>query len=308
MRCAVVDLGSNTFHTLVAEVDRFGILHVMHDEKLAVRIGDDAFGAGRIPDPAFAHGLAAAANLVERALAHRPEQLRVLATGVFRDAANGPAFVEALAHRHAGDGATVALLDGRTEAELTWLGVSAELAGAHGRLAIVDVGGGSLECMAGTEVVEVAHSFPLGVLRLRGRTRGAIRKVVASAIGVAVAEMRARPLGVVAVSSGTARALLRVGRGLGLISPLQRHVGYSTFDELARVLAPLPPDRLAAIGVDPTRHDTIATGAMIVATALERLGRPLVYVARAALREGALIELARRYSSRGLESSSYQLS
>jgi len=305
MRCAVIDLGSNTFHTLVAEVDRFGLLQVIHDEKLAVRIGEDAFVAGRIPDTAFARGLAAASGLVERATAQAPEQLRVLATGIFRDAANGRAFVDALAQRHA---AAIELLDGRAEAELTWLGVSAELAGAHGRLAIVDVGGGSLECVAGTDTVDVAHSFPLGVLRLRGQSRAAIREVIASAIAPAIAQIRSRPPETIAISSGTGRALLRVARGLGLVGPLHRHVGYRTFDELARVLAPLSPAALEAMGVEPARHDTIATGAMIFATALERLGRPVVYVARSALREGALVELARRYWSRGLESSSYQLS
>jgi exopolyphosphatase/pppGpp-phosphohydrolase len=41
MRGAVIDLGSNTFHTLVAEVDRFGIVQVVHDEKVAVRLGED---------------------------------------------------------------------------------------------------------------------------------------------------------------------------------------------------------------------------------------------------------------------------
>lgn len=293
MRGAVVDLGSNTFHTLVAEVDRFGIVQVVHDEKVAVRLGEDAFATGRIPDATVTRALAAASVLIDNARAHAPDALRVVATGVFREAVNGRALLADIEERH---DLEVELVDGPSEAALTWLGVSAELAGAHGRLAIVDVGGGSLECVAGTRAPELAHSFPLGVLRLRTHGRDAIRATIARTLAPAIAALRAEPLEVVAISSGTARALLRLCRSLGLIGEVQRHVSGRTFDELARVLAPLPAAALEVLGVEPARRDTIATGACIFAAALELLGRPVVYVARAALREGALIDAARTRS------------
>jgi exopolyphosphatase / guanosine-5'-triphosphate,3'-diphosphate pyrophosphatase len=294
MRAAAIDLGSNTFHTLVAEVEPSGITAVVHDEKLPLRLGDTAFTHGRISPPAIVRGLSALEPLLARARAHVPDQLRILATGVFRDAANGRAFITEAMRRHAIE---VELLDGRTEATLTWLGVSAELAGGHGRLVIVDVGGGSLECVSGTAFtsIELAHSAPLGVLRLRGLDRPALHARVATTLGPIMADIRAHPLDVVAISSGTARALLRLARALGLAGALQRHLAWHTIDDLAELLAPLPAPSLGELGVEPARADTIAIGAMLLAAALDLLGRPIVYVARHALREGALVDVARRH-------------
>ena len=60
------------------------------------------------------------------------------------------------------------------------------------------------------------------------------------------------------------------------------------------MLVPMRPDALVELGIDLARLDTIATGAIVLDTTLEMLGKPVAYVARSALREGALIDLARR--------------
>jgi exopolyphosphatase/guanosine-5'-triphosphate,3'-diphosphate pyrophosphatase len=286
MRAAVLDLGSNTFHALVADVDEHGIRNALVERKLAVRIGEHAFASGRIPDEACARGASAVGELLARTGRHA----RVVATGVFREAANGRTLLAEIEARH---GISIELLDGDDEARLTWLGVSAELAGSHGRLAVLDLGGGSLECVAGTSGVEVATSLALGVLRLRDQRPEAIRALVAVRAREAIKDLRARRPETVALASGTARALIRLARKLGLVRATQRHVARRTFGELARTLAPLSPKAIAALGVEQARCDTIAAGAVVIDTALDLLNRPVVYVARAALREGALIELAR---------------
>jgi exopolyphosphatase/guanosine-5'-triphosphate,3'-diphosphate pyrophosphatase len=287
MRGAVLDLGSNTFHALVADVDEVGIRNAIVERKVAVRIGEHAFADGNIPDDACARGHAAFTELLARTGRHA----RVLATGVFREAANGRALLDEMTARH---GVAIELLDGDDEARMTWLGVSSELAGSHGRLAVLDLGGGSLECVAGTTGAEIARSLPLGVLRLREQRPDAVRALVAETAVPALDELREQRPETVALASGTARALIRLGRKLGFVRATQRHVGRRTFGDLARVLAPLSPKAIAGFGVDPARCDTIAAGAIVLDTALELLGRPVVYVARSALREGALIEMARR--------------
>jgi exopolyphosphatase/pppGpp-phosphohydrolase len=74
-------------------------------------------------------------------------------------------------------------------------------------------------------------------------------------------------------------------------------VSTRTFTELARRLGPLPPAAIELLGVSRSRSDTIAAGAAVIATVLEQLGGPVVYVARSALREGALIDYARKHRS-----------
>jgi exopolyphosphatase/pppGpp-phosphohydrolase len=121
-----------------------------------------------------------------------------------------------------------------------------------------------------------------------------VRETVLRATREPIAELQAYGIDTLAISSGTARALLKVGRRLGLISAHQRHLGRSTFSQLAATLAGLDSDALAELGVVASRHDSIAIGAAIFDVLLGQLGCPVVYVARAALREGVLVDLARR--------------
>lgn len=84
MRIDVLDLGSNTFHLLQAEVAGTHVEPVC-DRKLWVRLGEDAFELGRIPDEACARALDAVAALLAPLGGVRPV---AVATGVFREAAN----------------------------------------------------------------------------------------------------------------------------------------------------------------------------------------------------------------------------
>ena len=289
MRGAVVDLGSCTFHALVADVDELGVRRAVFDRKIVARIGEHA--AQRIPDDAFTRGIDHVGDLIARTRPRAPDRFRAIATGVFRDADNGAYFIRAASERH---GVAIEILDGHEEARLTWLAASAELAGSHGLLAVIDLGGGSLELAAGETDVEHVHSLPLGALRLRALAPADIRRAITEAAEPALAELRARAADTIVLTSGTARALLALARRLGAAGELQRHLSTRTFSSLARRLGPLTPDAIEVLGVSRSRSDTIAAGAIALATVLEELGGPVVYVARSSLREGALIDLARR--------------
>lgn len=288
MRSAVIDLGSHSFHLLVADVDEHGVRRVVHDHTIVTRLGERAFTDGAIPLDAWQRGLAAFDELAARASALAPT-CRTLATSVFRDTANGPAWLAEAAARTA---MPIAAIHSDEEARLTWRAASTELAGSHGRLAVVDLGGGSLEVATGTASVENTVSAPLGVLRLRGRTPEAIRGAVLAELAGPLRVLRGERPDTVALTSGTARALLRLGRRLRLVAGRQRHMWWGTLAELAHTLATMSPAQLSKHGVDDARLDTIAVGAQVLHLALEPLRRPVVYVARTALREGALIELA----------------
>src|SRR5512146_2013492 len=112
MRATVVDLGSNTFHVLVADVDELGIRNVVFDEKVAVRLGERAFAEGAIPADAYARGLAAVDRLAGQLGGDLRGACRVLATSVFRGAANGHRFLADASDRL---GVDAELIDGGTE-------------------------------------------------------------------------------------------------------------------------------------------------------------------------------------------------
>jgi exopolyphosphatase/guanosine-5'-triphosphate,3'-diphosphate pyrophosphatase len=256
MRAAVIDVGTFTFHAVVADVDEYGIRRVLFDHNTHER------------------SQAALASLVEKARSRGPADLRVIAT--------------------CDDIAGVERIAGEEQARLSWLGISTELAGSHGELAVIDLGGGSLDLAVGRDGAELATSLPLGALGFRGCTPAEVRARVMSLATPAAAIMRGRKPDTIAITSGTARALVRLGRRLGLISDLQRHVGSRTFVELARRIGPLDANAMATLGVRGTRRETLGAGAIALATMLELLGRPVVYVATSAMREGALVEIARK--------------
>jgi exopolyphosphatase/guanosine-5'-triphosphate,3'-diphosphate pyrophosphatase len=223
---------------------------------------------------------------------------RALATSVFRSSSNGAEFLAEASRRL---GVDIELIDGRTEAHFTWLGVSAELAGSHGRLAVLDLGGGSLECVWGDGKVEGAHTLPLGVLRTRHLDHDAVRELVSDLAAHSIDELLRYSPDTVVLSSGTARALLRLARRAGLVVGEQRHLWRRTVSELVQTLARMDADALRSFGVDASRLDTIGVGAVTFDALLEPLARPVVYMARSATREGALIDLARRYANRGAD-------
>lgn len=268
MRGGIIDLGSYTFHTLVADADAYGIRRTVFENKTFARTATELDA------------------LVGKTLDKRPTDLRVIAT-------TDDAFVDDVCARH---GLEVERIPNEERAALAWLGISSELSGSHGELAVVDLGGGSLELATGYEGIDFAASMPLGVLALRGLSPAEVRRQV-FLHATPLATIRAASFDTIALASGTVRALVKLGRRLGLVSDLQRHVGTRTFAELARRLSPLDGAALATLGVAASRRATIASGAVAVATILELLGSPVVYVATAAMREGALVELARRRRS-----------
>lgn len=289
MRSAVVDLGSCTFHALVADVDRVGVRRRLLDRKVNARIGD-ALQHGAIIPSEYRNALDRGSKLIDKARSRGVDTCRVVATGAFREATNGRELLTELGERCAVE---IELVSGQEEARLTWVGVSSELVGSHGRLAIVDLGGASLEVAVGTSDVDLATSSPLGALRLRGLTPATIRERVKAVLGPTIGDVRASAPETLAMTSGTARALLRLGRRLGLLSELQRYVGVRAFMDLARRIAPLPRETLEVLGVSASRSDTIAGGAVALATVLELIGKPVVYIAESALREGVLVTGAR---------------
>jgi hypothetical protein len=85
----------------------------------------------------------------------------------------------------------------------------------------------------------------------------------------------------------------RLGRALLGIGPTERKISGGVLAELARRLVALSPDAVAGLELDPARRDTIGTGAIVFDTIVRQLGSPQIYFAKAALREGALLSLAR---------------
>ncbi len=291
MRIDVLDLGSNTFHVLTADVVGHALMPLF-DASVPARLGESAFADGVISPAAFARGLEAIETLLARIDGRKPV---TVATGVFREVSNAADFLDEVKRRF---DLHVTVISGVEEARLTFRAVRAESADPDGRLAVFDLGGGSLECMLGERgVLSSASSLPLGALRLGRAFPGPdqaarVRAAVIATAHESLLAIAAREPSEVVLSSGTARALLAVARRQGHAEQARGWLPSRIVAELARTLAIATPAELAALGVGPARLDTIAAGAAVFATILEVIDVPCIRIASAALREGLALDVA----------------
>jgi exopolyphosphatase/guanosine-5'-triphosphate,3'-diphosphate pyrophosphatase len=225
MRVAALDLGSNSFHVLIADVDQAGRLVVVERAKRMPRIGEGIFRTGSISSASRKSAFRALAELLPVVERHRPDVMQTVATAAVRDARNGPAFVAEVRARF---GLDVRVISGDEEARLAYAGARALLGGELGHATLFDLGGGSLEAIIGDgrRIVRTA-SAPLGVLRSvveqplsdppTPRELRALEQWTRDAVGAFLAKLGGVTLGRVILCAGTARAVRSVAQALGYV-------------------------------------------------------------------------------------------
>jgi len=287
MPLGVIDVGSNTVRLLVTRRGR----EVVSAREM-LRLGASVEHHGRITEDKLAETGAVVARLAAEARAAGAESLEILITSPGRQAENGDELLDTLARA---GGCDARILTARDEGLLAFKGALAAGSPAYRRrVAVVDVGGGSAQIVVGSRRSgpEWVKSIDIGSQRLTSRLlsddppgRAAVaagRAEVARYVEQLVPPQPALALAV----GGSARALKRLAG--------TSRLGAEEFEELLELLAVTPIDVLVREhGADRDRVRTMAAGAVILA-ALERLVGVPLRVARAGLREGALLELGAR--------------
>lgn len=142
---AAIDLGSNSFHMIVARLDddRLTIIDRMRER---VRLGAGLDEKGRIIPEAQARALQCVERFGQRVRELQVGRVRAVGTNALRRAKNGKQFLnkagKALGH-------PIEIIAGREEARLIYLGVIQSLSLDTQRRLVVDIGGGSTECIVG---------------------------------------------------------------------------------------------------------------------------------------------------------------
>ena len=160
----VLDIGSNTGHLLVVDAHGGAAPLPAYSYKEPLRLAEHVDESGAVS----AAGIAALAEFCQQALVVAEdkgcEEILGFATSAVRDSVNSDAVLE---HVRSVTGIDLEVLPGENEARLTFLAVRRWFGWSAGRLAVFDIGGGSLEIAAGRdESPDVAWSLPLGAARL----------------------------------------------------------------------------------------------------------------------------------------------
>lgn len=167
MRIAVFDLGTNTFNILVADIFSNDTYHIIHKDKLSVKLGEGFAEENKIAEAPFNRGVAAISEYVNRCSDMNVEQIYAVATSAVRSAVNGKEFVQAIKDQ---TGVEVHVVSGQKEAELIFHGVQLAMDFPKENTMIMDIGGGSTEfIIVDGEKVLWKHSYDLGIARLLAR-------------------------------------------------------------------------------------------------------------------------------------------
>jgi exopolyphosphatase/guanosine-5'-triphosphate,3'-diphosphate pyrophosphatase len=163
-RLALIDMGTNTFHLLVTEVDEQGTLHALYKTKVPVRLGQGGISSGRIAPEAYERALKTLRDFRKTIDAQEVETVRAMATSMVRNASNGDDFIKDIFKQ---TDIKVEVISGDREAELIYYGVrSAGVLNDQTSL-IIDIGGGSIEfILCNREEIFWKRSFEVGAQRL----------------------------------------------------------------------------------------------------------------------------------------------
>lgn len=305
-RLAALDLGSNSFHLLVAEVGGPHGIERRHTRKVGLRLADPVARDGVLGE-ARKRAAEAFAELFAEAAAHGAERIVAVATEAIRRASDGKEFCDELARRH---GVRVHVLDGLEEAALSVRGmVGALLPDGSEEVLGLDLGGGSFEVgFAAAGGFRAGASLPLGAAQVaagwghdppRLAERAALHQETLARLqplADQVAGLRAagRSLRVVG-TAGTIREFGRLAVALAG-EPVPRKIRglVVTRDQLevayTRLVAVPLEERMRLPGVSEKRADLLPAGGMVVLATLEAFAEERLQLCDWGLREGVLLE------------------
>lgn len=308
---AAIDLGSNSFHMIVARVLN-GQLHVLDRLQEMVRLAAGLDERGRLEKSAQQRALDCLGRFGQRVRDLPAKNVRVVGTNTLRRARNAPKFLAA-AERSLGH--PIEVISGQEEARLIYLGVAHNLPSDARRRLVIDIGGGSTEFIIGERFEPVAaESLHMGCvsLSLAHFPGGAIaprawkRALTAAQLELQPIEAPFRALGWRSAygASGTVRAIgaavRAAGRGEADITLP------ALYDLRDRVLAAGETRRLRIPGVSVERAPVFPGGLAILIAAFEALGIERLEVADGALREGLLHDLLGRLGRRDVRARTIQ--
>jgi exopolyphosphatase / guanosine-5'-triphosphate,3'-diphosphate pyrophosphatase len=299
---AAVDLGSNSFHMVVARYSH-GQLVILDRLREMVRLAAGMGESGRLDDTATGRALRCLERFGQRLRAMRADSVRVVGTNALRRAKRKRWFLE---HARAALGHPIEIISGLEEARLIYSGVAHTSPMSPDKRLVIDIGGGSTEVVIGEGFDPfLLESLSVGCVGLSasffddGRISAKRLERARTAVRLELEPVQEayRKMGWLQVfgSSGTVRVISDV---LHRLNPESPHITLDNLNALAeRVVAAGHVDELDLPDVDAERAPVFPAGLAILLEVVENFGIDRVRVAEGAMREGLLYDLMGRFTN-----------
>jgi exopolyphosphatase/guanosine-5'-triphosphate,3'-diphosphate pyrophosphatase len=302
-RVAVMDLGTNTFHLLIAEGTATDYKEIVHEHD-SVKLGEGGINKGVIQPAAYERGVVAMQKFRDKITGHNVEKVSAIATSALRNASNGQQFIDEVAGK---TGINIELIDGEVEAGYIYNGV--KLAGglSDQTSLIMDIGGGSVEFIVGNNhSILWKQSFEIGAARLMDKFHRA-DPIPADAIGTLNSYLEEQLTSLIAVTQkypvtkliGSSGAFETFAEVIELQKGNPFSLNIKNYDfEFADIIA-VTNDLIASShderkntkGIIPIRVDMIVVASLITRFIIHRLAINDISMSTYSLKEGVLAEL-----------------
>lgn len=164
MKIGIIDLGTNTFNLLIAEIDDIGGYKHVYKSKVGVKLGAGSFEKNYITEEAMERAMVALTAQIAAIKNQYCDRILAFATSAVRNASNGQQFIDKVYDEF---NVKIRLIDGDQEASMIYRGVQLADALADNNSLIMDIGGGSTEfIIANDQEILWKKSFEIGITRL----------------------------------------------------------------------------------------------------------------------------------------------
>lgn len=299
MRYASIDIGTNTILMLIGEIDGNNRINPVKDFYSVPRIGKSVSAAGRLDDESVSRAMDVLKSYRAAADEYKVDRIVASATSAVRDASNRDSFVTLVKDTV---GIDVEVIEGDTEAKLSFLGAVSGVAERDTPSLVIDIGGGSTEFSYGSgTAASLTKSLNIGAVRITemffrrnppadNELQAAERFILEALEGLPFSEISAARVFAVA---GTATTLALIAQDRYAFKAEAVNNYRMTMTSLTRLfdrIRPMSPSDIRRLTeAAEGREDVILAGALILLTALRAAGATEFLSTDRGLRYGYLL-------------------
>lgn len=298
-KIAAIDIGTNSFHMIIASLDSNGLLNIIQREKEIVRLGNSPGDMKLLTEDAMNRGVETLKNFSKIAESEN-SLIKAIATSAVREADNKKDFIDRVLKE---TGIQIEVVSGREEGRLIYQGASRSLPVYGKKTLLIDIGGGSTELVVGLNgQVDYCNSTKIGTVRLSKMffdKDEITNKDIESCINHIKVEwipilnkVKNKEYDYVIATSGTLQNLITISNRKNLNVSLENSNGLkASKDQILNTIRKIKklktPSTISSIkGLDQSRADIILAGSLIVEVFLKHLNIEEMVVSSYALREG----------------------
>ncbi len=305
MQIAIIDLGTNTFNLMIAEVSPEKTYQIILETKYPAKLGKGGINKKEIVPEAFQRGLTAIETHLNTIQKYNVSEIHCFATSAIRSSANGPEFVAAVKEKFDLD---INVIPGDKEAELIFDGVKQVIPIGEQKVLIMDIGGGSTEfIIANKNGVIWKHSFNVGAARMLDLIQPSepiqaseiehLQSYAEAELGMLFEELSKHNIATLIGSSGsfdTIAAMIAAEEHpyLDMTKITNYQIEYDLFVKLhQRYLKSTTEERMQMKKMEPHRVEMIVLASIFIKYIIDELKVPQVYQCAYALKEGAIYQI-----------------